>query len=232
MSRPDHDLSAVLRPLVAVPVDHHSASSLLTTLVDRAAPLLGAPPEASVTVLRGGPARTVATSGDLAVRLDEVQYRSDDGPCLAAARDGRPVHVLAGDAARWPDLVRALREAGCDGVWSSPLPVAGGVSGSLNLDVRGQGSEVPQDLAAALAEAASLPVANAWLYEDAVRTAAHLRAALDSRAVIEQAKGILMARLKITADPAFDLLARASNDTNTKVRDLAQAVVDTGQIPR
>jgi hypothetical protein len=232
VSRPDPDLSAALRRLVAVPVDQLTVPSLLTTLVESAAPLLGAAPEASVTVLRGGSARTVASSGDLAVRLDEVQYRSGNGPCLTSARERRPVHALAGDPGRWPDLAGALREAGCDSVWSSPLPVADPAAGSINLYVRTPGPAVPREVASALVAAASVPVTNAWLYEEAVRTAANLRIALDSRAVIEQAKGILMAQLKIPADSAFDLLARTSNETNTKLRDVAQSVVDTGQIPQ
>ncbi len=74
-------------------------------------------------------------------------------------------------------------------------------------------------------------MANVWLYEEAMRTTENLRAALESRAVIEQAKGILMERLKVTADRAFDTLVRVSNDTNTKLRDVAQAVVDTGSVP-
>ena len=87
-------------------------------------------------------------------------------------------------------------------------------------------------MAAALVEVAAVPVTNVWLYEESVRTVENLRVALETRAVIEQAKGILMERLKITADQAFDALARTSNDTNTKLREVAQAVVDTGQIPR
>jgi hypothetical protein len=232
VSRPDHDLTAVLRRLGSLPVSRHTVATVLREFSDEAAAVLGATPEASVTLVRGGPGRTVASSSALALRLDEVQYRGDSGPCLDAAREGHPTSVRAGEASRWPDVAAALRDAGCAGVWSHPLPVEGPVSGSLNLYVRGGDDEDVAQVAAPLVETAVVPVANTWLYEEAVRTADNLRLALETRAVIEQAKGILMERLKVTADQAFDALARTSNDTNTKLREVAQAIVDTGEIPR
>ena len=231
MPGPDHDLSAALRSLAAVPVDRSTVGFVLAVLVDRAAPVLGAAAEASVTLVRNGAGRTVASTGDVALRLDEVQYRGDAGPCLDAATAGRPTRAIADDGARWPDVTRALRDAGVDSIWSHPLPLAGPVRGSLNLYVR-DGAGGSSEVAATLVEVAAVPVTNVWLYEESVRTTENLRVALESRAVIEQAKGILMERLKITADQAFDALARTSNDTNTKLRAVAQAVVDTGQIPR
>ena len=89
-----------------------------------------------------------------------------------------------------------------------------------------------REVAATLVEVAAVPVTDVWLYEDRVRTVDDLRDALETRAVIEQVKGILMERLGITADQACDALARTSHDTNTKLREVAQAVVGTGQIPR
>ena len=232
MSRPDPDLSAVLRRLGSVPVSRHDLPAVLGEFVESAAAVLGARPEASVTLVRGGPGRTVASTGPLALRLDEVQYGGDTGPCLESARGGRPTAVLAPDGSRWPGVAAALRDAGLDGVWSHPLPVDGPVAGSLNLYVRGDHAGAAPEVAAALVATAVVPVTNAWLYEEAVRTADNLRLAMETRAVIEQAKGILMERLRITADQAFEALARTSNDTNTKLRDVAQAIVDTGRFPR
>ena len=74
-------------------------------------------------------------------------------------------------------------------------------------------------------------MANRYLYESAVERAAHLQTALDSRAVIDQAKGILMERFKLTADQAFQVLTRVSMETNTKVRDVAERFVRTGDLP-
>ena len=230
MSRPDPDLTDVLRRLGSVPLSRRDLRSAVDDVTDQAAGVLGVPPATSVTLLSDGPPRTVAASGPLALRLDAVQYRDDAGPCLEAARGGAPVGVLSGDDPRWPGFAGALVEAGCDSVWSHPLPLDA-PAGSLNLYLPAGVAPERREAAAALVEGAAVPVANVWLYEEAVRTNENLRAALESRAVIEQAKGILMERLKVTADRAFDTLVRVSNDTNTKLRDVAQAVVDTGSVP-
>jgi AmiR/NasT family two-component response regulator len=85
-------------------------------------------------------------------------------------------------------------------------------------------------LVSRFADYAVVPVSNMYLYENAVERAEHLAAALDSRAVIDQAKGILMERYKLTADQAFQALTRVSMETNTKVRDIAERFVRTGDL--
>jgi hypothetical protein len=229
--RPDHELADVFRRLGSAPLSRQTVRSVVADLAAAATPVLGAAPAISVTVLGHGPSRTAAASGPLALRLDAVQYREDAGPCLDAARRGGPVGTIEVDDARWPVFARALHESGCDSVWSHPLPLAEPAAGSLNLYLPAVAEPAAREMAAALVAGAAVPVANAWLYEEAVRTGDNLRVALESRAVIEQAKGILMERLKVTADGAFEALARISNDTNTKLRDVAQAVVDTGSLP-
>ena len=74
-------------------------------------------------------------------------------------------------------------------------------------------------------------MSNTYLYRSAVERAEHLVAALDSRAVIDQAKGILVERFRMTADQAFQALARVSMDSNRKVRDVAEQFVRTGELP-
>ena len=231
MSRPDSDLTDVFRRLGSVPVSRHSVRSMIGEFADRAAAVLGVVPAASLTLVSDAPARTVAASDPLAVRLDAVQYGEDAGPCLEAARRGGPAGAVGGSDDRWPVFARALVDAGCDSVWSHPLPLQGATAGSLNVYLPEGVAPDRRTTAAVLAEGAVLPLTNVWLYEEALRTSDNLRAALESRAVIEQAKGILMERLKVTADRAFDVLARISNDTNTKLRDVAQTIVDTGSVP-
>jgi hypothetical protein len=198
---------------------------MIGEFADRAAAALGVVPAASLTLVSDAPARTVAASDPLAVRLDAVQYGEDAGPCLEAARRGGPAGVVGDSDDRWPVFARALVDAGCDSVWSHPLPLQGATAGSLNVYLPEGVAPDRRTTAAVLAEGAVLPLTNVWLYEEALRTSE------ESRAVIEQAKGILMERLKVTADRAFDVLARISNDTNTKLRDVAQTIVDTGSVP-
>lgn len=86
------------------------------------------------------------------------------------------------------------------------------------------------ELVTRLATYAVGPVSNMYLYESAVERAEHLQAALESRAVIDQAKGIVMERYKLTADQAFQILARLSMERNVKLRDIATRVVHTGEL--
>ncbi|MDP5181973.1 ANTAR domain-containing protein [Blastococcus sp. BMG 814] len=161
-----------------------------------------------MTILGDGRPSTVAASGELAVELDELLYRLGTGPCLEAAARG------------------------CGGTLSYPLPVQELVSGSMNVYARDfpVADDRTRSLVSRLAAYAVGPVSNMYLYETAVERAEHLQAALEHRAVIDQAKGILMERQKLTADQAFQLLARVSMESNTKLRDVAARFVLTGQL--
>jgi AmiR/NasT family two-component response regulator len=114
-----------------------------------------------------------------------------------------------------------------------PLPVHELVSGGLNVYARRAAGAEDQtrELAARFAAYAVVPVSNMYLYESIAERAANLQAALDSRAVIDQAKGILMERFKLTADQAFHALARVSMQTNLKAREVAERLVRTGELP-
>ena len=105
------------------------------------------------------------------------------------------------------------------------------MAGALNVYARHSDALAAEtrELVSRFAAYAVVPVSNMYLYESAVERAEHLQAALDSRAVIDQAKGILMERHKLTADRAFQALARVSMETNTKVRDVAKRMVETGE---
>ncbi|OMQ16206.1 hypothetical protein A7K94_0204175 [Modestobacter sp. VKM Ac-2676] len=211
----------------------HSLESVLQKVTDLAAGVLPGEPVISVTIVTADRPSTVAASGELARTLDEAQYANSAGPCLEAATTGRPVEVAdMGAEPRWAPFPRLAAEQGCRSLLSYPLPPQELISGGLNVYAR---SHRPLDertlaLAGRFAAYAVVPVSNMYLYESAVARAEHLRAALDSRAVIDQAKGILMERLKLTADQAFSALAQVSMDTNTKVRDIAERFILTGEL--
>ena len=210
----------------------HSLESVVRTVTELTAQVLPGEPIASVTIVRGGRASTVASSGDLALELDQEQYRLGAGPCLSAATTGEP-SVIADTRAdqQWPDFAAVAAKAGCDSMLSHPLPVREPVSGALNVYSRelAAADQRTRDLLARLTAYAVVPVSNAYLYEAAVARAEHLQSALDSRAVIDQAKGILMERFRLTPDAAFQALTRVSMETNTKLRDVAVRFVATGE---
>ena len=213
----------------------HSLESVLQRVTALATQVLPGEPVTSVTIIDRGRPTTVASSGDLALRLDQVQYDLGSGPCLAAAATGEQSELVDTRApTQWAEFAARAVEQGCGSVLSFPLPVQELTPGALN--VYSRPFRVPDrrtlDLVARFAAYAVVPVSNMYLYESAVELVGHLQTALDSRAVIDQAKGILMERFKLTADQAFQMLTGVSMQTNTKVRDVAARFVQTGELRR
>jgi hypothetical protein len=229
----DARLTGALLDLGLVPTDR-PLPLVLEQVAALATEVLGGQPAVSVTVLGNDGGSTVGTSAQVAADLDTVQYRAGRGPCLEAAGTGG-VRVL-GDSRtdrRWPELARAAAEAELRGLVSAGFSPGGSVTGGLNLYLQpALGSDAGlRERAEQFAVHASVTAANALLYARTAQLAEHLQVALDSRAVIDQAKGILMERFRLTAAQAFEALTRVSNQTNTKVRDVAAHVVATGEFP-
>ncbi len=135
------------------------------------------------------------------------------------------------DSAAYPDFVRAARRHGITHTLLTGLPVQRQIIGSLNIYRTDGGAfdEQTRELATTFAGYAAVAVANAGLYASTAQLATHLQRALDSRAVIDQAKGILMGRHGVSADAAFDLLSKQAQLTNRKLRDIASDLVDEVQ---
>ena len=233
MTRPDDRLPAALLDLGLVPVGR-PLPSVLEQVVGLAGDALGDEPALSVTVVGGEGASTVAASDPVAVDLDLVQYRTSRGPCLEAVATDRLLAVDDVDGEeRWPDLAAAAAGQGPRAIVSVPYPAAEPVAGGLNVYLRRSLRADPGRRARVerFARHAAVTVANTHLYRRAVEQADNLELALGSRAVIDQAKGVLVERFRLTAAQAFDVLVRASNQSNTKLRDVAASLVETGEFP-
>ena len=186
--------------------------------------------EASVTFTRGGDTGwTVASTGQLATDCDELQYRVDGGPCLDAASAGEVLYIRDfARETRWPHYSPNAYERGARSSLSIPIPVQQQVLAALNLysiEVAGFGDD-DVALAKEIASYAAVAVANAHDYESAANRASQLEEAMRSRAIIEQAKGVIMATTRCIADDAFALLRQQSQAENRKLREVAQEVVD------
>jgi GAF domain-containing protein len=189
--------------------------------------------DVSVTLIESGRARTVAFAGDskLAAVLDERQYRDGFGPCLDAAASARTIEVADTSLPHeiYPEFAALARR---EGVWhtlSVGLPTAHDVSGGLNIYGHGtDGPFTPEAKAAAAGFAGYVAVAitNISLYHGAIEKVTQMQQAMASRAVIEQAKGILMNVKGVDEEAAFELLRKASSHSNRKLRDIARAIVD------
>ena len=204
---------------------------VLDLVVDIAKRSLPGPPEVSITLVNGQPL-TMASSGQLAVDVDERQYDAGYGPCLDAVRLGETVIVtdLARET-RWPEYVPRAREAGVAASVSVPLPIEDRHIGAMNIYTR-QTNVLDDDAietAHTIAGFAAVALANADRYQKTARLAEQLENALESRAIIDQAKGILIAQHHCSADEAFDMLITLSQTSNRKLRDVAAALVEHAQ---
>jgi GAF domain-containing protein len=226
-------LDDALDRLGRVSLADHSTPSLLDLIVGLARRSLPGRPEASVTLVRGHRPHTAAFSGEMAKELDESQYGHGYGPCLQAARSGEVVEI--GDTRidqRWPGYVESAARHGCLSSLSLPLPLHEGITGALNVYARERAAfdDDSRAWAPRLASYVAVAAGNMLLYEDALGRAANLEVALGSRAVIDQAKGMLMERFRLTPDQAFHALAQVSMESNRKVRDVAERFVESGEL--
>jgi GAF domain-containing protein len=190
--------------------------------------------EASVTLVRGKNAHTAAFTGELAWNMDERQYDEGGGPCLQAAATAATVSVpdLTSEQ-RWPKYIPAAIDAGVRSSLSVGLPVHEKVTGALNLYAI-QPDAFDEDaivLAQTFSGYAAVALANAHLYDATATLAQQMQAAMEHRAVIEQAKGIVMAQLHCSPDEAFATLSKLSQDSNRKLRDVAATLVKDAQRP-
>ena len=178
-----------------------------------------------------GKLQLVAASTEQARVAELFQIQNDEGPCLDSYRTGHPVIVPdigAADAAvRWPRFSAAAREMGFAAVHAIPMRLREQVIGTLNLF-----SSTPHGLDPAVARAAKALVDIATigiLQERATReqgiVSGQLQVALTSRVIIEQAKGILAERLRVTPDEAFIMLRSYSRNNNRPLTQLAGDVI-------
>jgi GAF domain-containing protein len=183
----------------------------------------------AVDVPATGRVHTVACTDERASRLDRAQYDADDGPCLEAFRAGTVVRIddVTAAAERWPSFIDVVAELDVRSILSVPVVEAGRPFGTFNL-YGSEASVFDADVedAERFAAQASVVLSNARAYSEAVALAMNLQRAMDSRAVIEQAKGKLMASSHISADEAFELMRRASQRENVKLRDIATRIVE------
>ncbi|EOD63126.1 GAF and ANTAR domain-containing protein [Amycolatopsis vancoresmycina] len=193
--------------------------------------------EASVTLVTGDVPHTATATSSVIGELDGDQYRIGDGPCLEAMRSGKIVRTTVTDALeRWPEFARGAREAGFGSFLAAPLVADAEFSGAVNCYGRqDDGFEEVEGRLLELYTAAVEAILRVYhRYLRARDTAEHLRMALTSRAVIDQAKGMLMAIRQVEADDAFALLVEQSQRENTKLREVAERFVErvvSGHVP-
>lgn len=182
---------------------------------------------ATVTLVANGTIETPVMVGDLGGQSDNLQRELGEGPCIRAAVSDLTVWIDdMRTETRWPNFAAAAADLGIRSMACFYLYIDGDDSAALNLH-----STEPAAFTAEARQLGELFAAHAATAFGAIQEKQQLRAALGSRDIIGQAKGMIMERYKLDAGEAFALLARLSQDTNTKLVDVAVQIVEAGPEP-
>ncbi|MFD9701109.1 ANTAR domain-containing protein [Lentzea sp. NPDC059081] len=210
-----------------------SVAAALEQILRASRHLISAAAVASVTLRTpDGTFTTPVETDSVATALDLVQYRTGRGPCVDVAAADGPGYVISSDLSRddrWPEFAAAATENGLTGVLATELMSSSNkvVTGALNIFTRHHDriTETDRHTALLLATHASLALAHMQTTELAELHHTQMRRAIDTRDMIGQAKGILMNRQGITAEEAFSLLRRTSQDLNVRLVEVATTLV-------
>jgi GAF domain-containing protein len=216
------DLSELARQMRAEP----DTAGVLRRIVDRALVEIDAAEWAGISAIQGEQVHTEAASDEIVRRIDDLQYRLAEGPCVSSLRDQETVRsddLTLED--RWPRFAPAAAEQGVRSMLSVQLFVDGDNLGALNLY-----ASMPKGFDDHDESVAMLLAAHAAVAMKGSQIEANLRTALASRDLIGQAKGILMERYVVNSAQAFDMLVLASQHCHRKLRDVAEQLAATGEL--
>lgn len=227
-------LTSMLRRFAGTLVGEYDLDEVLSKLGEEVAALLGAVGAGAMLADDAGELHFVATSDEVLGKLEQLQIELDEGPCLLAYHKCEP--VVAADLAtdeRFPAFGPRAVEVGMRAVHSFPMHISGTAVGALNLyiDEPAGLSEEAVQLGSTFADIATIYVVHDRDQAERERMTAGLQKALDSRVVIEQAKGYLAAECDIDPGPAYELIRHHARSNSIKARDVARAVLDGDLTP-
>ena len=227
--RREQELARTFVMLADSLVEDYDIVDLLDRLAAACVRLLGVTAAGLLLNDQQGCLAVVASSSEETRVLEVFQLQNDQGPCLDCVRTGKAVVSgdLDADRGRWPLFASFAVEAGFRSVAALPLRLRDQTIGGLNL-FGGRAAPVPRDdqqLAQALADVATIGILQQRSAHRSAMLTEHLQRALNSRVVVEQAKGVLAERNGMSMEAAFDALRQYARDQNIKLTDLAVAVV-------
>jgi len=208
---------------------------LLTVLADRCVDVLDVGAAGLMLLGPDGELRVMASSSEAMRVLELFELQSQEGPCLDCYRTGQPVvnQDLATVDGRWPRFAPEALRAGFQSVHALPMRLRGQVIGALNLFhiEPGEMRESDVESAQALADVATITIlANRAAFESQLVNE-QLTSALNSRVLIEQAKGMVAERLGLDMEGAFNTLRNHARNHNLKLLAVAQDVIDGALAP-
>lgn len=210
-------------------VDEFDIVDLLTTLSDRCVEVLDASAAGIMLLGPGGDLRVMTSSSEAMSVVELFELQADEGPCMDAYRTGRPVvnEDLAAADGRWPRFAAVALQAGFRSADAIPMRLRGHIIGALNLFGHEPGSLSDEDVlvAQALADVATIAIIQHRAAADASALTDQLNTALNSRIVIEQAKGMIAEGGHVDMADAFARLRNHARSHNLRLADLATGIV-------
>jgi GAF domain-containing protein len=226
----ERQITRVFVELADTLVDEFDALDFLHTLTERSVELLSADAAGVILSDQHGHLHVVASTSNRAQDLELFELQSAEGPCLDCFRTGQVVANvdLTEAQARWPQFNAAAVAAGYRSTHAIPLRLRDDIIGAMNLFCVGQSVLSADDIALgqALADVATIGLLQERAVRESELLAEQLQTALNNRVLIEQAKGVLIARTGIELDEAFDLMRSHARRNSQPLRDVAAAVID------
>lgn len=225
----EHQLAAVFVDLADSLVSGFDIVGLFDDLAGACVELLGVTAAGLMLVDPAGRLRVMASSSERSRLLELLEIQNDEGPCLDCYRGGQPVVVadLARDDGRWPHFSPEAARVGFGSVYALPMRLREETIGALNLFHREPSALTAAGirLAQGLADVATIGILQERAVQRSADLADQLQAALNSRLIIEQAKGVLAERERVSMSTAFEMLRRYARRTGRRLSEVAAALV-------
>jgi hypothetical protein len=220
-------LAATLVGLADTLVDEFDMVEFLSLLTQRCVELFGAVEAGVMLADPAGNLRFMASSSERAKVLELFELQNEEGPCLDCFRTGEQVvnQRLGNGPGRWPRFSAEAVEAGFVSAHALPLRVRGQVIGAINL-FHAEAHDLDRTdilLGQAMADIATIGILQERIINQAEVLTGQLQRALDSRIILEQAKGVLAERAGVDLDEAFAVLRRYARDHNRRLTEVAAA---------
>ncbi|HQU25876.1 MAG TPA: GAF and ANTAR domain-containing protein [Acidimicrobiales bacterium] len=225
--------SVVIQTIVQIAdnlVDDYDLIDVLTVLVQRCTETIGVDAAGVMLATPGGDLQFIASSSESMRVLELFQIQAAEGPCVDCVRSGTPIvnRALTEDDTRWPRFSPRAMTQGFRAVHCLPMRLRGTTIGALNLFRTHEGPLGSDDIVVAqgLADVATIAILQHQTSLSAGLLNSQLTNALNSRVIIEQAKGMIRQALSCEMSEAFDLLRTFSRDHNEKLTGVATRVVE------
>jgi GAF domain-containing protein len=225
----EHRLADVFVTLADTLVTGFDVVGFFDDLASACVELLDVTAAGLMLVDSAGRLRVMASSSERSRMLELLEIQNNEGPCLDCWRDGQPVLVgdVVADKDRWPRFSAAARGVGFGSVYALPMRLRHETIGALNLFHRKPAAltDAAIRLAQAFADIATIGILQQRAIQQGTELADQLQTALNSRLIIEQAKGVLAEREQLDMPASFELVRRYARRTGRKLSEVAAAVV-------